>query len=375
MNTKGTPTQNQLPTRSALENLAKKHSLELLGVVPLSEEPTHPYFLQWLREKKHAGMEFLAKPLHVQLRKDPRLLLHGAKVGIVLGLNYYQGPQKNSRTRGGQHGEDPLTEPAQIAQYARLPDYHKKIRRCCEALVKELKTFCEGEVETRVTVDTAPILERALAAKSVRGFIGKNTLFIHPEKGSFFLLGTILTNLNIPTDEKEPVSPEARGPNGGCGSCKRCAIHCPTGALDTPYTLDSRKCIAYYTIEHRDLIPVKFWKHLASNLFGCDICQLVCPYNRGIAEIKRSEVKLHSLPPVFDIATMEQAFYEREFGGTPLTRAKISGLKRNALIALYVQGSSKLEEALQFNSKDKTPVIVGTIEQIRREQSKLKENR
>ena len=374
MNTKGTPTQNQLPTRSALENLAKKHSLELLGVVPLSEEPTHPYFLQWLREKKHAGMEFLAKPLHVQLRKDPRLLLHGAKVGIVLGLNYYQGPQKNSRTRGGQHGEDPFTEPAQIAQYARLPDYHKKIRRCCEALVKELKTFCEGEVETRITVDTAPILERALAAKSVRGFIGKNTLFIHPEKGSFFI-GNDPHESQYSNRRKGAGFPRGQRSEWRMWLMQALRHSLPHWGFRHPLHLDSRKCIAYYTIEHRDLIPVKFWKHLASNLFGCDICQLVCPYNRGIAEIKRSEVKLHSLPPVFDIATMEQAFYEREFGGTPLTRAKISGLKRNALIALYVQGSSKLEEALKFNSKDKTPVIVGTIEQIRREQSKLKENR
>src|SRR5690606_6307703 len=132
---------------------------------------------------------------------------------------------------------------------------------------------------TRVMVDTAPVLERALAAKTARGFIGKNTCYIHPLLGSFLMLGVVLTDIPLPSDERVPVDPARHLPSGGCGACRECQVHCPTGALDADYRIDAKKCLAYWTIEHRGVIPERFWPWIGTYYFGCDICQITCPYN------------------------------------------------------------------------------------------------
>jgi len=217
------------------------------------------------------------------------------------------------------------------------------------------------ELEARVVVDSAPILERALAARTRRGFIGKNTCFIHPEKGSFFLLAEILLTLPLPADQPARVDVQHRGPDGGCGSCKRCQVHCPTGALNEAYQLDAKRCLSYWTIEHRGPVPEEFWPYLADYLFGCDICQLVCPYNRGAVVTSRTDlVRLGDLPSLLAIVTMDQASYVRWFGGTPMTRAKREGLQRNALIAMVVTNDGRLEEALASVTTESHPVLIET---------------
>ena len=132
---------------------------------------------------------------------------------------------------------------------------------------------------------------------------------------------------------------------GGCGTCKRCQVHCPTDALSNDFELDANLCLSYWSIESRSTVPEKFWKWFDKFYFGCDICQLVCPYNRGdIPHAKEEWVKLKNELDLFEVATMDQKFYEQTFGGSPMTRAKIQGLRRNALIAMTVSGDSRLEK-------------------------------
>ena len=172
--------------------------------------------------------------------------------------------------------------------------------------------------------------------------------------------------MELDYDEKKSVDPEERTKDGGCGSCRRCAVFCPTGALDKAYSLDSKKCLSYYTIEHRGTVPFEFWPHFKKYFFGCDICQLVCPYNRGVSLTEKIYQKLPPSVDLFEVATMDQKFYEDLFGGTPLTRAKKEGLQRNALIAMTVTGDSRLEEALEvLKGEVVKPVLLDTLLQIR----------
>ena len=144
-----------------------------------------------------------------------------------------------------------------------------------------ISTNASRNFNSKIAVDSVPIFERAIAAKTEFGFIGKNTCYIHPKKGSFFLLGEIILDEVIKQDSKLAVETTKRTDLGGCGSCKRCQVHCPTGALDKEYELDANLCLSYWSIESRGIIPEKFWPWFSKFYFGCDICQLVCPYNRG----------------------------------------------------------------------------------------------
>ncbi len=299
----------------------------------------------------NATMEFLQN--YKDKRENPSTLLPNGSQAIIFGLNYFQGD------RWG----DVRAQQSLVAQYARLKDYHKVMKLRAEKIIGLLAKEAP-ELNARVLVDSAPILERALANKTARGFIGKNTCFIHPEKGSFFLLGEILLDqILVPEDEKKTVDAEKRTKEGGCGSCKRCQVYCPTGALDEAYRLDARKCIAYWTIEHRGPIPLEFWPHLKTYLFGCDICQVVCPYNRA-AVISSESRSLVSQLDLYDVATMTQESYVSLFGGSPATRAKRSGLRRNALIALYEKKDLRLKEALENVKDNDESVLVETKNQI-----------
>ena len=332
--------------RDILEALVKEHSLVLFGLVELKEDSlAYKRYLEWLSNQKHAGMFYMEN--YKALRKDPRLMLEGAQSSLVLGYNYY----------GGDKLSDLHSGVPRIAQYARLKDYHKFLRKKCEKLVLELQKKYP-ELKARICVDSAPILEKNIAAKSREGFIGKNSLFIHPKLGSYFSLVEVLLNLPVVSEFKEPVDPSKRTSLGGCGSCKRCQVHCPTGALNEDHSLDSSLCLSYYTIEHRDFVPLKFWPHFKKYLFGCDICQLVCPYNRGSSLTEKTYQKLGPYVDLFSVATMDQEFYEKTFGGTPMVRAKKEGLQRNALIAMAVTENPQLQKALALLKEQSLKLVL-----------------
>lgn len=336
-----------------------------LGCVNINLELDYERFSAWVDAGHHATMDFLAK--NKDLRRNADGLLPGTKSAIVFGLPYSVSTSvssKDSSITAMRTNHSP-----RVAKYARLSDYHRVMWRDGEATFRDalLDTSFHDQLDPtnfRVCVDSAPILERALAAQTGAGFIGKNTCFIAGREGSFLLLGVILTQLEIPLT---PVNnlPKSRNNNNDCGGCKRCQVHCPTGALDQQFTLDSRKCLSYWTIEHRGTIPEQFWPWLGRYWYGCDICQDVCPYNRTARPLERPDL----IRPVdnlrlVDVATMDQKFYQDNFGGTAMTRAKRNGLRRNAMIAMAVTNDPELSTALMRAKIDPDAIIRQTAEQI-----------
>lgn len=342
--------------RRKIQSFLAEHHLTLLGLVPLGKETSYPHFATWLREGKHAGMRFFEKDFHSTVRADPRLYMEGAKSAILVALAYDQGQRKSDFTANSAPN---------IASYARLKDYHKVVRHRLNALGQWLKETHDPELNYRASVDTAPILERALAARTAEGFIGKNSMYIHPQKGSYFMLGLLITDAALEYDQPAGVNPSQRSPKGGCGSCRRCQTHCPTGALNQDYTVDARRCLSYYSIEHREVVPREFWPYFAHSLFGCDLCQAVCPYNRKATRLSDpSLIKVQDLPSYARIACMSQDSYIQWFGGTSMTRAGRDGLRRNALIAMAATRDPELESVCQSLQKDPSPLIQETLAQI-----------
>lgn len=301
--------------------------LVYLGCVSLTEEPHYRHFRRWLTRGYQAGMRYLEN--NQQLRADPRKFDPDYHSALIVALPYGAGDRKRT------------SEP-RVAQYARLPrDYHRLLRDKLQTIVSQNLAWSPSSY--RIVVDSAPLLERALAARGGQGFIGKNTCFISPKYGSYLLLAEVLTSNSLPVEDYPQPVPDKRTKRGGCGTCRRCQVHCPTGALNEDYTLDANKCLAYLTIENRGIIPKHYWQHLNNYFYGCDICQIVCPYNRG----KNVKPESMTMPTLAEIATLSQQTYQRYFAGTALTRAKRQGLIRNALIAMHVSNNPQLSICLE----------------------------
>ena len=312
------------------ETAVHEARLVFLGCVPLRRAQRFAAFRRWLNKKYHADMSYLER--NCELRADPRRFGVGLQTALVVALPYRRGDRLHT------------TQP-RVAQYARQRDYHRVIRLRARRVITSLQL---DSAACRVVVDTAPVLERELAERGGHGFVGKNTCFISLTHGSYLLLGAILIPVSITAPQQEVEPPPAttyttRTARGGCGSCRRCQVHCPTGALQEAYQLDARKCLAWLTIENRGEIPRQYWQYLGNYYYGCDLCQIVCPYNRGKRNTEEAELKL---PPLEKIACMTQREYEQYFGGTALTRAKRAGLMRNALIAMYVRRHPQLQHCL-----------------------------
>ena len=308
-----------------LEKAVQEAQLIFLGYVPLVRSQRVAAFQRWLDRKYHADMSYLEK--NRELRADPRQLGVGLYSAVVVALPYGRGDRL-------------CTTAPRVAQYARQRDYHRVIRGRARRVITALQL---EPAACRIVVDTAPILERELAERGGYGFVGKNTCFISVAHGSYLLLGAILLPTHTSAQEATPPEPTTRTARGGCGSCQRCQVHCPTGALNAAYQLDARKCLSWLTIENRGEIPQQYWQFLGNYYYGCDLCQIVCPYNRGKPNTEEAELKL---PPLENIACMTQREYEQYFGGTALTRAKRAGLMRNALIAMYVRQHPRLRQCL-----------------------------
>lgn len=347
-----------------VRNLVDKEGLTFFGVVPAGLEPDAPRFEKWLSEKRHAGMAYLEQ--HTDVRRDSRNLLANGQSIVVVGINYFAG-DRHEAARIAKVDVKP-----RIAQYARYADYHKILWAKGGRIIEQLKAELGADgFDGRVVVDSAPVLERALASRTGVGFIGKNTCFIHPKEGSYFLLAEIVTTLPVPSAHSSLPSIDStkRTAAGGCGSCKRCQVHCPTGALDVDFQIDAGKCLSYWTIENRGTIPEVYWPWLQYYWFGCDICQLVCPYNReakpqaSMESYRRPVEKLD----LFEVATMNEENYVAWFGGTPMTRAKRDGLRRNALIALFVTKNPRCGEAIRMirsESQSAHDMLLATVSQI-----------
>jgi len=277
--------------------------------VPRDGERLHA----WLAAGRAASMDYMGR--HADLRADPRELLPGARSIICCALHHDPGPPAPAAPPGV----------AKIARYARGPDYHHVFKGLLHRLVAVLEAEAPGH-RHRVCVDSAPVLERAHAQAAGVGWIGKNTCLIDPRAGSYFFLGEILTTVELPPD------PPA---TDHCGTCTACLDACPTDALVAPYQLDARRCISYWTIEHRGEIPREWGSQLHGWVFGCDLCQEACPFNR-FAPAGHPDLAPHPHLIAPDLAALAAATEERfkgQFRGTPITRTGKQGMLRNLALA------------------------------------------
>jgi epoxyqueuosine reductase len=298
-----------LTLTGSVKALALELGFDLVAVGPAGP-PEHGAALRRWVEAGHAGtMGYLSRRLDERL--DPARVLPGARAVVCVALNYYQGEP-----------EDASWHP--IARYAWGRDYHDVIGPRLERLAAHL-TEAAG-ARSRGYVDTGPILERDLAARAGLGWIGKNTMLLHPTLGSWFFIGVLLTTADLVADA--PLADR-------CGSCRACLDACPTGAFPAPYVLDARRCISYLTIEHRGEIDPALHRRMAGWQFGCDVCQDVCPWNRKAPTTRHAElVPATAYPGAAAVASMDDASIRQAFHGSALLRAKPAGLRRNALIYL-----------------------------------------
>ena len=298
---------------TALTDSVKARALDLgfdrVAIGPASPPEHGDAFRRWVEAGYAGTMAYLERRLGE--RVDPVRVLPGARSVVCVALNYYQ----------GEPAPDPTWAP--VARYAWGRDYHAVMTPRLDALSAHLAETC-GAV-SRGYVDTGPVLERDLAARAGLGWIGKNTILIHPEMGSWFLIGVLLTTAALAVDEPLP---------DRCGSCRACLDACPTGAFAAPYVLDARRCISYLTIEHRGAIDPALEGRLGPWQFGCDVCQDVCPWNRK-SPVTREGAFLPAAPyPGADaIGAMGDEDLRVRFKGTALLRPKPAGLRRNAAIA------------------------------------------
>lgn len=256
-----------------------------------------------------------------------------------------------ARYDGGEPRSTEKAEPGAgwIARYAwtsrtdergtrRASDYHKVLLKRLKKLEAGLRAEC-GEFESRAYVDTGPVVERSLATAAGLGWTGKNTCLIHPKLGSFGFLAVLITSLPVAVTGRAELAPDR------CGSCRRCIDACPTGALIAPYQMDARLCISYLTIEHKGAVAPELMEGMGRQVFGCDICQDVCPWNRksavSLGPVKDAEMEARGelVNPALEwLAGMTEAEFEARFNGSPVRRTGFKGLRRNVAIAMGNSG-------------------------------------
>jgi epoxyqueuosine reductase len=325
-----------------IEGRAKAAGFDLCGVVRAEKFPEFAHTDEWLAKGYGGEMKYLSDPR----RSDPATVMPQIRSVIVCGLNYNTDAPRS--TEASYDDEEPQ---GWISRYAWGSDYHSVLQGRLEALASALRERFEEAFEARVYVDTGPVQERILAKYAGLGWLGKNTLLINQRIGSWFFLGALLTSLDLaPTlDEAEPPPPDL------CGTCRRCIEACPTGALVEPYVLDARRCISYLTIELRGSIPEEFREAIGRNVFGCDICQDVCPWNRRAPITQQEAFQPRVIPPrtkspaddneqiggetllqprLERLAVMNEEEFRVAFRNSAVKRTKWRGLVRNACIAL-----------------------------------------
>lgn len=306
-----------------VEGLAREAGLDLVGVVPTQPARTFDRYKEWLAAGYHGEMAYMARPDAVEKRRDPARILPEARTVVAVGLNYHTVPLPPELRDDPSRGI--------VASYAWGPDYHDVMLPRLHGLAEAIARETGRPVPYRAYVDTGPVLERDVAARAGLGFVGKNTNLIQPGLGSWFFLGELLLGIELePLQEPGPAA-------GTCGRCTRCLDACPTGALVAPYTLDARRCISYLTIELKGSIPRELRPLMGNRIFGCDICQEVCPWNRRFDRPTREAAFRPDpevvAPRLLDLLALDDEGFRRRFAGSPVRRARRRGLLRNAAVA------------------------------------------
>jgi epoxyqueuosine reductase len=345
---------------------ARRLGFVLAGVTTPEPPPHASAFERWLAQGRHASMDYLATDRSRQRRGDPRLILPECKSILVLAVPYSPPtpslPPANASTERlpsgtvSTHLEEVAPQGAEgaarIAAYARGDDYHQVLPPRLEALVRFIEAQAGHPVENRWYTDTGPVLERDLAQRAGLGWIGKNTCLISPQHGSYFLLAEILLDLAL--------QPDAPFTTDQCGTCTRCIEACPTDCILSDRTIDAGRCISYLTIELKEEIPADLRPRIGDWVFGCDICQQVCPWNRFAAPQGDPDLQSHedNAEPqlIRELQTLPSEF-NRRFKHSPVQRSKRRGYLRNVAVALGNTGTPDDLPALEKALHDPEPLV------------------
>jgi epoxyqueuosine reductase len=330
---------------AALEERLKQqaHTLgfELVGIAPATEADGFDRLRHWLQSGFAGTMTYMQR--HDSARRHPASILPEVRSVIVVAMNYCPAKEREPSHQQRNHGR--------ISRYARGRDYHDVLRERLNHLLDWLRQECP-DCLGRGVVDTAPLLERDFARRAGLGWFGKNTMLLNKRLGSYFFIGALLTNLEL--------TPDAPHTSNHCGTCTACLDACPTQAFVAPGMLDARRCISYLTIEHRGEVPVELRAGLGDWLFGCDVCQEVCPWNRkappgqepqlqGSAQMERIDL--------IDVLGLSDEEFRRRFRGTALLRTERRGLLRNAALVLGNTGDSEALPALRRALEDHEELV------------------
>jgi epoxyqueuosine reductase len=290
-----------------LKHRARALGFSAVGIASLEPNPHATELDRWLEAGYAGTMTYL--PRQAEKRKDPRRIMPEARVAVVTLTNYFHGSAER-KTAG------------KVAQYARSRDYHAVLGERLEQLAAAIRELCPG-AHTRCYVDAGPVPERELAQRAGLGWIGKNTMLIDPTIGSFTFIGTVLTEADLPADP--PFEADR------CGTCRACLDACPTDAFPTPHTLDARRCISYLTIEQRQEFTDEQRAMVGEWLFGCDVCQDVCPWNVRFAQPTPDPDLAPGVAAEADMFdTIDATAFNRRYGDTAFSRPGLTGMRRNA---------------------------------------------
>jgi epoxyqueuosine reductase len=336
---------------SVITQVARDAGFELVGIAPVEDSLELEYFPRWIADGRAGEMKYL-EARDEQGRLKRASLAHAApwaRSVVVCAINYNTEQPYSTEFQNSAENQ----QRGWISRYAwGRQDYHDSVMprlRKVEAALRN--SVARDDLVTRCYVDTGPVVERVAAKYAGIGWIGKNTCFINPKLGSWMFLGVILTSLDL--------APGVPAPDR-CGTCTRCIDACPTDALIAPYQLDSNKCISYLTIEKRGAIPEEIRSGMGRHIFGCDICQDVCPWNRKSPSTNAEEFQPRAelVNPALEwLAEMGEEEFRRTFKGSPVRRAKRAGLRRNAVIAMGNSGDKKFLPQLEKLAADSDEAV------------------
>jgi epoxyqueuosine reductase len=331
-----------------LKDHAVALGFNLIGLTPAAPSPHLQAYLRWLEAGQQAEMDYMERPDRVARRRDLGAILPGVRSLVIVGLDYHSLPLPPAALGDPSRGR--------IAAYAWGQDYHRLMLPRLAELAAWMASESGAAARSRAYVDTGAVLERSHAQQAGLGFTGKNTMLIHPRRGSDFFLGEVLTEAVFDIYDQ----PQREGL---CGRCTRCLDACPTQAFPAPYVLDARRCISYLTIEHRGWIDRALRDRLGNWVFGCDICQAVCPWQRFAVETRESAffpIDLdRAAPPLEQLLALTLSGFKQRFDGSAVERAGRDQLVRNACLAAANGGQTGCVPLLARLLDDASPIVRG----------------
>jgi len=336
--------------KQIIKEEARRLGFILAGMTTPDPPPHLSVFEDWLTQARNASMDYMSGDRSRACRADPRLILPECKSILILATPYSNPSLNLDLPTDGEEAS------GRIAAYAWGADYHQILPERMQALVKFIEEHVGQSVANRGYTDTGPVLERELAQRSGLGWIGKNTCLISPKHGSYFLLAEIFLDLEL--------EPDPPMPTDHCGTCTRCIEACPTECILPDRTIDAGRCISYMTIELKDDISPELRPFVGNWVFGCDICQMVCPWNRfadPVGDPAFIPVKIGSYPTLIRELELSPQDFNHKFKNSPIQRAKRRGYLRNVAVALGNEGRPESIPALEEALKDAEPIVQNSV--------------